>query len=178
MKTDKIFDKAQAHVMRNWKMYAAAGVLLLLWVNRDSILSAIGITKKPPVLDTNNEGTRAANSVTSGNVGIKQPDGTVVRTEFQYSQTVKNFTSDIYYWYEGYAWTSSTHTERCKIAKKILSMSDLDIVEQNTHYMQTHGQSIYQAFMGVYNDPCGYWATESEYDAALKKLQNATKNAV
>jgi hypothetical protein len=176
MKTDKIFDKAQAHIMRNWKTYAFLGAAFLLWTNRDNILSAIGITKKPPALDASDKAATAANSVNSGSVGIKAEDGSIATVNYNYSQSVKNFTNDIYYWYEGFAWTSSTQTERCKIAKQILAMTDAAIAEQNAHYMQTHGKSIYQSFMGVYSDPCSYWATESEYDAALKKLQNATKN--
>jgi hypothetical protein len=177
MKAEKIFDKAQAHVMRNWKMYAAAGVLLLLWVNRDEVLKALGLVKpKPPIVDPNNDGANAANNNNTGRAGIKEPDGTITIKEFTYSQTVKNLSYDIWYWYTGWAVTSSTQAERCKIAKTILGMEDADIIEQNAHYQQTYKNSIYQDMMGVYNDPCSYWATESEYDAALKKLQNATKN--
>lgn len=176
MTTDKIIKTAQAHFTKNWKTYAILLGVLVLWANRDKILKALGLEKPKPSLDTGDEGSDAANDTDKGSIGLKQPDGTIEKKDFVYSQTVKNLTYDIYYWYEGWALTSSTQAERCNIAKKIVAMADNDIIEQNAHYMQAYNKSIYQAFMGVYNDPCSYWATESEYDAALKKLQNATKN--
>lgn len=174
----KILKTAQAHVTANWKTYALILGALVLWANRDSIVEMLNLKRKPPTKDEASEEQAAAQGNKEGSAGIKQSDGTIVQEKYVYAQSVIDFSANMNYWYEGWAITSSTQAERCKIAQEILAMSDAKIIEQNAHYIQTFKKSMYTTMMGVYNDPCSYWAEASDYDLALSKIQRATANMV
>jgi hypothetical protein len=175
MKPEKLFNKAQAHVMRNWKIYAAAGVLLLLWVNRENIAVALGLKKeKPKSIPNDDPNAIAANSQREGIVRTIGSNGAVTETAVTFSQAVIDYNWYINYYYENWNYWPSDDAERCKIASTILKMSDNDIIVHNQHYLQTYKKSIYQAMMDIFADPCSWGWSDSDYDLALKKLQSVT----
>ena len=175
MKPEKLFNKAQAHVMRNWKMYATVGVLLLLWVNRDSIGESLGLNRKPKPMPDDDKNAIAARGQTEGKVEDLQGNISTV----QYSQAVQNFSWNLKTYYEeSYTIVPGVDAERCSIAEKIVAMPDNELIVQNAHYLQTYSKSIYQAMQNITTDPCGYWnwSGPSAYDQAVEKLQRVTKS--
>ena len=172
MKPEKLFNKAQAHVMRNWKTYAAAGALLLLWVNRDSIAESLGFNIKPKPMPDDDKDANASRGQTEGKIEDLQGNVTTV----QYSQKIQDFSWNLRTYYEkSYTYQPGVDGERCSIAEKIVAMPDNELIVQNAHYLQTYSKTMYQAMQDISVDPCGYWGT-SAYDEAIEKIQRVTKN--
>lgn len=172
-KTEIYLAKTQAHVLRNWKAYGIGVIVLLLWLNRDKIAAALGFEITPKGLPNEDKNAAAAYAQNTGTVRQLQEDGTTTQKEIVFSNAVQDFSWRIKNWYESIAWWSSDQTERCNIAKKILAMSDDDIIIQNQHYFQTYSKTIYQTMLGVSSDPCGYFGV-TDYDKALEKLERVT----
>jgi hypothetical protein len=159
MKTEKIFDKAQAHVMRNWKTYAAAGVLLLLWMNRDTLM----LTLRPKTNDEENERLRT----------ITFKDATGQDTTVPIDDGTKAVIAAIKKTYvENTSWFGKEMVERCTLAERLNAMNNETLIKTARAYHSAYGTMLHAAMNGVYTDPCTFYFQETAYKQVLKKLEN------